>query len=476
MARPRGTIRPPDPGLGVVFVSHSVAHRPASFGRSVTQWAVGLAPGQSLFWPWLAGITAVGLFVRVLYTFTISPPPLPGLQDPAFYYYASNLIDQGHGYSEPFVYLFSSHLSPTAAHPPLWPALLALVGFFTSPASGFGHLGSASVDIARVLGCLLGACIVLLIGLLGRRIGGWRVGLVAAGIAAVYPHLITMDGFLLSEPLYGVIVGGTLLVAYGFAARPSGRKALALGVLVGLAALTREEALLYVPVLLLPLAWRSGPRRLRLGGLALLGVVLVITPWTIRNYLAFHRLVPVSNGSGAVIAGANCHKTYYGPAIGSWQVSCTKVAHPSSNEAVSAASERAKGLRYAERHPARAVLVAGIRLLRMWSLYGPNYQAVGNRSVLWVGLGVYYCLLAAAVYALVMLRRRGRRLLILVAPPAVVAIASIVGVGLDRLRYDAEIPLIALAAWTFVFLLTRGQPYFAQIGLRDGDGVRHDAK
>lgn len=438
-----------------MFVSRSVVPRHGSSAGALTQAAVGLAPAQSLFWPSLAGITAVALLLRVLYTFTISPPPLPGLADSAFYYYSSNLIDQGHGFSQPFVFLFSSRLIPTAAHPPLWPALLAAVGLFTAPASGFGALGSASVDIARVLGCALGACVALLIGLLGRRIGGWRVGLVAAAIAAVYPHFITIDGFLMSEPLYGVIVGGTLLVAYDFAARPTGRRALALGVLVGLAALTREEALLFVPVLLLPLAWQSGPQRLRLGGLALLGVVLVITPWTIRNYFAFHRFVPVSNGSGAVIAGANCHQTYYGPAIGSWQVSCVGVPHPSSNEAVRAASEQAQGLRYVGRHPARAALVAGIRLLRVWSLYGPNYQAIGNRSVLWVGLGMYYCLLAAAVYALVMLRRRGRKLLILLAPAIVVAIASIVGVGLDRLRYDAEIPLIALAAWAFVFLLGR---------------------
>ena len=87
--------------------------------------------------------------------------------------------------------------------------------------------------------------------------------------------------------------------------------------------------------------------------------------------------------------------------------------------------------------------------------YGPNYQAIGTRSVLWIGLGLYYCVLAAAVYALVVLRRRGRRLLILIAAPIVVAISSLVGVGLDRLRYEAEIPLIALAAWAFVFLLAR---------------------
>jgi 4-amino-4-deoxy-L-arabinose transferase-like glycosyltransferase len=439
-------------------VSRSVAAQPDTSARALPHAAVGFAPSQLRFWPWLAAISVGAFVLRVLYTFTISPPPLPGIADPGFYYYSSNLIAQGHGYSQPFVFEFTSRLIPTAAHPPLWPAILAVLGLFTAPASGLGHATGASVDIARILGCALGTCVVLLIGLLGRRIGGWRVGLVAAAIAAVYPHFIAIDGFLMSEPLYGVIVGGLLLAAYGFAESPTDLRALGLGVLVGLATLTREEALLFVVVLLLPLVWRSGPRRWRLGGLALGGVVIVIVPWTVRNYFAFHRFVPVSNGRGAVIAGANCRKTFYGPSIGSWQVSCVAPPHPSSNEAVRAASEQSQGLRYVRDHPARAALVAGVRFLRVWSLYAPNDQTIGNRTVLWIGLGIYYCLLAAAIYALVMLRRRRRKLLILVAPAVVVAITSLVGVGLDRLRYDAEIPLIALAAWAFVFLYNRRSP------------------
>ena len=432
--------------------SRSVAAKPEPVSHGLTETVRGLAPTQALFWPWLAGIGAVGFLLRVVYTFTISPSPLPGIADPGFYYGSSVLIAQGHGYSQPFVYQFTSHLIPTAAHPPLWPGLLAVLGLFTAPASGLGHATGAPVDIARILGCALGTGVVLLTGLLGRRIGGWRVGLVAAAIAALYPHFIATDGFLMSESLYGLIVGGMLLVAYSFAARPTRLQALAFGALIGLAALTREEALLFVPVLVVPLAWRSGPQRLQLGALAVLATVIVIVPWTVRNYFAFHRFVPISNGAGAVISGSNCAKTYYGDAIGSWQVACVAPPHPSTNEAVRAASEQAQGLRYISHHLGRAPLVAAVRWLRVWSLYAPNDQTIGQRTFLWIGLGIYYCLLAAAVYALVMLRRRHHSLLILLASAIVVSITAIIGVGLDRLRYDAEIPMIALAAWAFVWL------------------------
>lgn len=410
-------------------------------------------PKERKFWPWLTTIAGFALAVRTLYTFTLSPR-LPGVSDDSFYYYASNLLAQGKGYSQPFIELFHGQLVPTALHPPLWPALLALLSLFTAPTEGVGSFGGTAFDLHRIVGCGCGTVVVVLIGLLGRRLGGWRVGLVAAALAAVYPHFIVLDGALLSEPLYAVIIGATLLAAYAFTDRPTRGRALGLGVLVGLAALTRQEGLLFLPVLLLPLAWRTGSSRLLLSGLAVLGVALVIVPWTVRNYSAFHRFVMIAN-SGAVIGGANCPVTYYGSEIGSWQVSCLRDPHPSADEATGSAREQAKGLSFVRRHAARAVLVAGVRLLRVWSLYGPTYQSFGDRTVLWVGTVIYYCLVMAAGYALVLLRRRGQRILIIFAPLIVVSLAAVLGDGLDRLRYPAELSILALSAWTLVLLYGR---------------------
>jgi hypothetical protein len=42
--------------------------------------------------------------------------------------------------------------------------------------------------------------------------------------------------------------------------------------------------------------------------------------------------------------------------------------------------------------------------------------------------------------------------LILIAPAVVTSVASLLGDGLERLRYAAELPLLALAAWTLVWL------------------------
>ncbi len=54
----------------------------------------------------------------------------------------------------------------------------------------------------------------MLIALIGKRIGGERVGLIAAAaIAALYPLFVAADGAPMSESLYGLLIAASLLVA-----------------------------------------------------------------------------------------------------------------------------------------------------------------------------------------------------------------------------------------------------------------------
>ena len=234
-----------------------------------------MKPSAATFWPWLVGIAVTAFLLRILYMLTIAPP-LFGLADEAFYYHASDLIVQGHGYSQPLIAVFYGLYRPTALHPPLWPAVLSIVSLFTAPGTDTASVTGTAVDLHRGVSCLCGATVVLLVGLLGRRIGDWRVGLLAAAIAALYPHFITLDGDLMSESLYGAIVGGLLLLSYRFVDRPTQGRAFALGVLAALAALTRAEGLWFIPVLLIPLAWKAGPHRLRLSLVAVLGALVLL--------------------------------------------------------------------------------------------------------------------------------------------------------------------------------------------------------
>src|SRR5438552_3798799 len=52
------------------------------------------------------------------------------------------------------------------------------------------------------------------------------------------------------------------------------------------------------------------------------GTALVLTPWVVYNATRFEQPVLISTNLGYVVAGANCHKTFYGEQIGFWDVRC----------------------------------------------------------------------------------------------------------------------------------------------------------
>jgi hypothetical protein len=63
-------------------------------------------------------------------------------------------------------------------------------------------------------------------------------------VPAVYPILIGADGALMSESLFGLLMALALLTAYRLWESPGPLRAVLFGAVVGLAALTRGEAVL----------------------------------------------------------------------------------------------------------------------------------------------------------------------------------------------------------------------------------------
>src|SRR2546430_1641034 len=96
---------------------------------------------------------------------------------------------------------------------------------------------------------------VPMIGVLGGGVGGERVGVIAAGLAAVYPALVMLDSSLRSESLYLPLIALCLLACYRLVDAPRGWGAGLLGLAIGLAALTRSEGAFLPPALAAPGLW-----------------------------------------------------------------------------------------------------------------------------------------------------------------------------------------------------------------------------
>ncbi len=398
----------------------------------------------------LAGLAAGGVLLRALYLLTVGRH-VTGIGDWHFYHWQANLIADGRGFIEPYAWTFEHRVSPSAGHPPLYPLALAAVSLL----GGTGELSH------RVLGLPLGAITIVLVGLLGRRAGGARAGLVAAGLCAVYPLMIAVDGALMSETLYGPLVALALLAAWRLIDRPGRLIAVLAGVAIGVAALARSEALLLVPLLAWPAAWlahRDG--RLARAALATLGCALALAPWTIRNADRLGAFVPVSTNDATVVAGANCPLTYRGVDLGGWNIRCISPRR-SADEARQAATWRREGIDYATAHASRWPVVGAVRFLRVWDLWQPRRQVMfaegRQRRVEQAGVIVYGLLALLAMGAVVALWRAGRRdaLLVLLAPAVAVSVSAVAGYGVPRLRHAFELPMLVLAALAVVALWDR---------------------
>src|SRR5581483_11312556 len=259
-------------------------------------------------------------------------------------------------------------------------------------------------------------------------------------VAAVYPPLITADGLVMSEPLFVLGVASALLLAARMRGRPTPASCALLGAVIGLCTLTRSEGLLLVVLLGIPAGWgvRTG-RPLRLLALVL-AAALVLAPWVIRNAVRFDRLM-LAGDANTVIAGANCHQTYFGHDIGWWSPACLQRSRTRAQLLAGDAST-ATAFRYAGDHVSRLPLVAAVRLLRTFDLYQPLRQ--GNREPRrrWVdvlGLLIYFPVLLLAAVGL---RRLARRRWLWLALIWMVVVVSALGWGIGRFRVAADVSLI----------------------------------
>jgi 4-amino-4-deoxy-L-arabinose transferase-like glycosyltransferase len=422
----------------------------------------------------LLALAATALVVRIGFIVVVDPQ-VPRVGDASAYHLLANNLADGRGYIRPFDFELLHRVRPTAEYPPLFPGLLSVVSF----------VGLKSVEAQRLAMAFVGTGTVVLIGLLGRRVGGDAVGLLAAAVAAVYPMLFLSDGLLMAETPYVLLVTLTLLLAYRAIDAPTAARFALLGVAVGLSALARAEGLLLALLLAVPLAVTArgmgGRRRMLLAAVALGATALTVVPWTVRNAVRLDAFVPVSNNVGTAVDGANCDLVYSGEQIGLWRETFSTLGEEARDrpqaqacfegfdieardfdEADVASAHRSDGFDYARDHVGRLPTVMTTRWLRTWGLFRPTqqieFETFEGRPRSWQQLGtwMYWVLLPVAVAGAVIQARRGWRLLWpLLAPVVLVSITAVLTYGQQRFRVAAEPAIVVLAAVAVVALVHR---------------------
>ncbi|HEY0736074.1 MAG TPA: glycosyltransferase family 39 protein [Herpetosiphonaceae bacterium] len=360
--------------------------------------------------------------------------------------------------------------------PPLYPLFLAAT---------FAVVG---VDLSRAM--LVQAIVtglgVLFFAALGYAVFRRRdIAGVSALIAALFVPFAAYGSVLFAEALFVVLIAASFaLLPYGQPEKLSRRRLFLAGVLLGLATLTRAVGLFFIPLLVLGLLaeyWQNnrtteqqnkqtankeqkgfalplGLSRILLGSWFLvLGSFLVIAPWTLRNALAYDRLIAVDTNGGISFWYGAVHNDAE-LAAGEAQLAALPNLADKQRAALALAFDAIA------RDPGRYLSSVRYKIVSLWQLSSRNYAAGGIISYDPDGyslgqtpgeLPLPLSLLADAQYVLLVLggiwgycfAPRESRSLVLLLWLLFGTLMSGITIGHPRLRLPLLVAFVPYAAW-----------------------------
>lgn len=407
--------------------------------------AVSRCVSRVLDAPWAPlAVVVVGVLVRLVWLLVYPTQPYA---DSQWYLDSATRLAQGYGYA-----LDTSGGTPTAAWPPGYPWLLSILFRLVGPGQ----------RVALALNVPLGGLSIWLTFALGARWYSRRVAVLASLAIALLPGLVVYTSLINSDILFLCLALAALAIAsQGGDRRAFWWQAVALGVLLAAAGLTRSLGMALLPVAALTRYAASGrphfARTLRWTMLAGVTMALCILPWSIRNYHAFGRPVLISTNGGLNFWMGNnpgAGGAYYGPSDPDLN---PLLAFAGDELALDEAGYRF-GLEFVRAHPRRVV---ALWPAKVFYLYNSNDGGVywNQRSALrplQFGTGPEAYWLTNLIHAL---------LLALVA----MGIADLV---FARQRLTRWLPVIFVLWWTLLHLPFFGAdrfglpalPMFAMLG------------
>ena len=379
----------------------------------------------------------------------VSRPETP-IADAADYHQLAASLADGRGY-------VNADGNATAWRPPGYPAFLATIYRATGP----------SVRAATLVQAFVGALTVLLLMLFASTILSEREIVVVGVIATVYPGLVWLPRLLLSENLSLLLTLMTLWSVAMYLKSQRGWWLVLFGAVGALNTLVRGGNLA-LPIMLgaglLIVAVRRGSadRKRTFTGLflAIAAFIIVLTPWTVRNYGLFHRFVPVATQEGLTLYGS------YWPPVKNGKLIWGTLPGPEDPNiaAASASGDEVAASKYLQQvtlarlreQPSHFFRVIPSKVVSLlvpldWEIL-PHPIGTG-RKVNW---GYLLVALPALFGFLLVLRNRRSNQWLLWVIPILVVVQTIVFYGSPRFRLPAEPIAILLAsvslapAWGFL--------------------------
>ena len=269
-------------------------------------------------------------------------------------------IVSGHGFSSPY----DVPSGPTAWLPPIYPALVA--GVFKI----LGIYSQASLWLLILLNICFAALTTALIYRIGVSCFGRMAGFVAAFLWAMDLTTVAFPVRIWESSLSALLATLTVPL-YLRLKRPAARRRdwILYGLFWAFAALTNTALLTLLPLSAAALLYGRARRVWRHAVLALIVFAAALLPWSIRNYVVFHKVVPVRSNFGPNLWYGN-HPGVTGPADQSLDPTHNDQelrAYLGMGDAGYAASRQDMAFDFIRRNPAEFARLTWNRVVYFWT-------------------------------------------------------------------------------------------------------------
>jgi 4-amino-4-deoxy-L-arabinose transferase-like glycosyltransferase len=313
---------------------------------------------------------------------------------------------------------------------------------------------------ARTMGAVLGTLAVGGVMWLARELFSTRAAIVAGIMTSLYPGAIGMSVFVLSEapfcPLMLVQLIAWIAAVRNECPKRAAGLALVCGIIAGVATLVRPSWLLFTPfaIGIAFTLFSQRKRQLLIGTAMMIGLVMAMSPWWVRNYGITGKLTLTTTQFGASL-----YDGWHEGAIGESDMRYVDgfyqeqlAADAADPTAVTGTFEerldnrmRHAAVDWARQHPARVAQLAGIKFVRIWSPW-PNAASMQGWTYRLAILLGYTPLMVLAVVGTFRFARRGWPYTLCVVPAVYFTCLHMIFVGSIRYRQPAMLVLLVLAA------------------------------
>jgi len=345
-------------------------------------------------------IFIMGLVLRILFAFYLENKIY---WDDGFDYdgLATRLLE-GKGY-------VNSDGMATSFRAPGYPFFLALVYLV------FGHHFLA----VRVIQSILDSLTIIIIASITKLIFNQKAGNFSAFIYTIYPLFVYTAGTFFPTTLFIFLLSSSMFSLFKTEKKPTLLNAVFLGIAFGISALTVPTVLVFFPLALLWLYFNrqnNYQKAILNTGMTVLSLILILSPWIIRNYHVHSKPVLIATNSGYNFWMGN---NQWATASSGNTIQRPEYLLEALNQAGSETEKESiyyqDAFKFIKKHPGQFVNLTFQKALNLWRLYpdpGTGYKTKALLSKI-VGAVSYAPVLILAILGIILLWHQKKKYIVL---------------------------------------------------------------